>query len=227
MQQQGSLVITPFGFGTGSMSGDADLPTTVKQVVGPLVGYRVIQDQSRPEYALITRDGVCVGEMTIGLSQVLHKISFRSRFLSAYSLVFQAELQRPPEVRAVISSARIQPFTVNIDVSFNDPDHACAVYQQLLKAGRTILLRADVNINLVKGLGSALTSHHVDLIPVADLYFPDGFEDLHGSDSVVVCRVTDELIGYTTSTQNTKEPQEYSLRLVTPLPELIETVLGI
>ena len=223
--QQGPLVITPFGY--GNMPVDDGLPTAVKQVVGPLEGYRVIQDQSRLEYALITQKGVSVGEMTIGLCEPIHKISYRDRFLSAYSLVFQAELQRPVEHRAMISSARQQPFMVNIDVAFNDPDHACAVYQQLVSAGRKILLRADVTITLAKGLGSALAAHHVDLIKFEDLYDTAGYEDIRDLDSVVVCRATDDIVGYLLSTQNNKDPQEYNLRLVTPQQELIETVLGI
>lgn len=204
------------------------IDTGVKTIVGELSGYRVIQDQCRPEYAAIFKDGDSVGEMSFNVAEPIHKISYRSPFDNGYSLVFQTSVKtsRQPQSQAMISSASsTRSIPLNITVGLEDEGDAFAIYHDLVASGKTPLLRAEVLLSTNSELREKLEANFVDLMHVDTLYDSDHFEDIEGLFAVIVCKQTDEFIGYLVNAEDDDEPGAAFMRIVTPRRELIEAIL--
>ena len=215
----------PFSMGSPFMESPS-IETSVKSIVGKLDGYRVIQDQSRPEYAAIFKDGIAVGELTSNVAEPIHRVSFRSPFENGYSLVFQTAVQSPRQTQALTSSmSSSQPIPLNVYVGLEDEADAYAIYHDLVASGKTPLLRAEVLIGEASQLRDKLEAKHVDLLHVDSLYDSDEFEDIDGLFAVIVCKETDEFIGYLVSAEDEHDPKAAFMRIVTPRRELIEAIL--
>jgi len=216
----------PFGFSSGFME-SPQIDTQVKTIVGSLSGYRVIQDQSRPEYAAIFKDGECVGEMSFGVAQPIHRVSYRNEFENGYALVFQATVSRPSSHTAMTSSMlSSQPVTLNIEIGLENESDAFNIYHELVAGGKTPLLRAEVLVDKTGGLLARLQQSHIELLQVESLYDSEAFLEIDGIEDAVVCKATDEFIGYTVSAQDEDDPGALFMRVVTPRRELIEAILS-
>lgn len=223
-----SMMVMGGPFSMGSPFAEAPyIDTSVKSIVGPLSGYRVIQDQSRPEYAAIFKDGECVGEMSFGVAMPIHQVSFRSPFENSYSLVFQATVQTPRSQSALISSmSASQPTVLNIVLGLESEVDAFAIYHQLVASGKTPLLRAEVLLGEASALRDKLEGEYIELMYPDDLYDSDAFEDVENMQAMVVCKASDEFIGCSVNAQDSEDPNAVFLHIVTPRRELIEAILA-
>jgi hypothetical protein len=177
---------TSFGFSMGH-EGPAFCPT-VKSIYPDLGGYRLLQDQSRPEYGVLYTDQR-VATVELGVVKDLPAVSYMTQFNSPFELLWVKTVPVPDSAlsqTSMVSSARNRT-NYMVSVASDDLDVINAVFNEQVALNNGVLLRLHGNIR----------KRDLDGIPVE---FIDGsnLEPADGKrapDLYIVSTASDEVVG--------------------------------
>lgn len=193
---------SPLGF---SMANNApSFCPTVKSLYAKLGDYRLLQDQARPEYAVLYT-GERVATVTLEPVKDLAMVSYLTPIDSAFELLWLKSVPLPDSITSQLVAMTSSRNSVNymVKVSTDSLPVVVSVFDEMVAANTAVLLR--LNVNLTK---SELESINVELIDGDTIDAPEGKAI---RDHYIVSSASDEIVGSVSKHAD----DVYSIKLVT------------
>lgn len=177
---------SPFGFSMAH-SGPAFCPT-IKSIYPNLGGYRLLQDQARPEYAVLYAEGR-IATVTLEPVKDLPQVSYMHDFKTSFELMWVKSVPVPDSILSQTSMLSGAGNRANfmMKVGTNDLDVCTRVFDEQVGAQSGVLLRLHTNISKV-----AFDGINVEII-AGDTIAP--IEGKRAKDFYIVSTASDEIIG--------------------------------
>lgn len=207
---------TPFGFSMAH-TGPAYCPT-IKSIYPNLGGYRLLQDQSRPEYAVLFTNSR-LASVKLETVKDLPAVSYTSEFISPFELLWMKSVTVPDDTSRQIAVISSSTNRANFMVKVTTPDlEVCTnVFNEQVKANVAVLLRLHVNIKK-----EDLDSINVEILSGQIITPPEGKTVPSG---YIVSTSSDEIIG--TVHDRGEASAYYSVNLVTADVQLAAALLAV
>lgn len=195
---------------------------TIKSVYPTLGGYRLLQDQARPEYAVLMEKQQRAAIVEMGVSKQLPEVAYNQPFSEdgAIELLWTRNIKLPDYLLAHTSmtSSSNNTNTYMVKVTTDNLTLASAVFSE----------RVAENVDVLLRLKTAVEKRHLENLPLEIL---DGAlleleEGVKQPEHYVVSTASDEIVGTLKQTNvRVDDVERYTLQIVTADRGLAASIL--
>lgn len=169
----GIMMSGPFG---GMVNYDTPLNCPpVRNLVGPMVDFTVVQDQGETSQALLLdSDLKPVGSLNTGVMRTLADLSYRNPAETEYEICWAVKVpQDMSYMSSMVSSMRAQNTQVLVSANVDSPAVALLILEELKTRGCEFVIR----INATLSSDFVVNGDFLRLLPVADSDFSFDFSE--------------------------------------------------